>query len=105
MINNNKRLGVYFDSLINNVFKILPLYEEGNDGVESYIDSLIFQLEGLDSVIKIDDSDKYLKLLTILASVKKEILKSDSKHSVVRRELFNCISVIRSLMGKLGEGE
>ena len=101
MIENKKRLIVYYDSLIDSVFKILPLYEEENIGIKTYVESLLFELYGLDSAIRIEDSADYISLLSTLESIKKEVVKSDSKKKVIKREVFKCISVVKNSIVKL----
>ena len=105
MIMKSSKLAMYLNSVVNSVFKILPLYEEKNVGVETYVESLIFELDGLQDVIAIDGSYEYISLLSTLASVKKEVSKEDSKKAIVKREVFKCINIIKNMVGKLEEGE
>jgi hypothetical protein len=105
MINNKDRLLTYLNSVINSVFKVLPLYEEENVGLETYIESLLFELYGLDKVVSLEQSAEYISLLSTLESIKYEIAKSDSKKSTVKREIFKCINVIKNMVAKLKEGE
>lgn len=104
MLKNNERLSVYLDSLINSVFKILPLYEEKNVGIETYIESLLFELYGLDKAIEIKYSQEYLSILSILESIKKEVSKKDSEKKIIKREVFKCISIIKSVLDRLKSG-
>lgn len=105
MLENKDRLPVYLDTLINSVFKILPLYEEENVGIVTYVESLLFELYGLDKVFDIKDSYEYVSILSILESIKEEIQKEDSEKRVIKREVFKCISIIKSTIGKLEKGE
>lgn len=105
MIDNKEKLIVYLESVVNSIFKILPLYEEKNVGIQTYIESLLFELEGLQEVIKVEHSAEYLSLLFTLASVKKEIDKPDSKKQTIKREIFKCINIVKNMVGKLKEGE
>lgn len=105
MINNNGKLAIYLNSVVNSVFKILPLYEEQNVGVATYVESLIFELDGLQDIVTIEHSYEYISLLSNLSSVKKEVEKEDGRKSVVKREVFKCINIIKNMVGKLGEGE
>src|SRR5690606_24762152 len=105
MIENRDRLIIYFDSLINSVFKILPLYEEDNIGIESYVESLLFELYGLDKSNDIKDSYEYIALLSNLESVREEVVKSDSEKKVIKREVFKCISIVKNIIVKLEKGE
>lgn len=105
MIKNNEKLVIYLNSVVNSVFKILPLYEEQNVGVEIYVESLLFELYGLEESIEIEHSYEYISLLSTLESVKKEVAKDDSKKSIIKREVFKCINIIKNMVGKLEEGE
>lgn len=104
MIMNDKKLIIYLNTIVNSVFKILPLYEEQNVGVITYIESLIFELDGLQDVITVKYSYEYLSLLSNLASIKKEVEKNDSSKLVIKREVFKCINIIKNMVGKLEEG-
>lgn len=105
MIKNNEMLIIYLNSIVNSVFKILPLYEEQNFGVEIYVESLLFELYGLEESVEIEHSYEYISLLSTLESVKREVSKDDSKKSIIKREVFKCINIIKNMVGKLEEGE
>jgi hypothetical protein len=105
MIKDNQKLTVYLNSLVNSVFKILPLWEEQNVGIVTYIESLLFELDGLQDVVDLEHSAEYVSLMSNLASVRKEVTKQDSKKPVVKREIFKCINIIKNMVGKLEEGE
>jgi hypothetical protein len=105
MVDNKERLVVYLNSVINSVFKILPLYEEKNIGVETYVESLLFELHGLDKVVDIEQSYEYISLLSTLESVKVEVVKANSRKATVKREIFKCINIIKNMVTKLEEGE
>lgn len=105
MVYDNEKLVVYLNAVVNSVFKILPLFEEQNIGVHKYLESLLFELYGLEKSVSIEHSYEYISLLSTLESVKSEIEKSDSKKSVVKREVFKCINIIKNMVGKLEEGE
>lgn len=105
MIEDNYKLKTYLNCLVNSVFKILPLYEEKNVGVEIYVDSLLFELYGLKEAIKIDCSYEYVSLLSTLESVKIEMSLENPKKSVIKREIFKSINIIKNMVGKLGESD
>ncbi|GIN66341.1 hypothetical protein J41TS2_17620 [Bacillus sonorensis] len=104
MIDNNKKLEMYLNTVVNSVFKILPLYEEKNEGIEIYIDSLLFELYGLGEVVAIKHSYEYISLLSTLESVRKVVHKNDSK-KIIKREVFKCINIVKNMIGKLSEDE
>ena len=105
MVTDNEKLVRYLNTVVNNVFKILPLYEEQNVGVNKYIESLLFELYGLEEAVSMEHSYEYISLLSTLESVKKEVAKPDSKKPVIKREVFKCINIIKNMVGKLEEGE
>jgi len=105
MIENKEKLITYLNSVVNSVFKILPLYEEDNVGIETYVESLLFELYGLDKVVDVKNSYEYISLLSTLESVKVEVTRKESKKSVVKREIFKCINIIKNMVTKLEEGE
>ena len=105
MIENKEKLITYLNSVVNSVFKILPLYEESNVGIETYVESLLFELYGLDKVVDVENSYEYISLLSTLESVKVEVARKDSKKTVVKREIFKCINIIKNMVAKLEEGE
>jgi hypothetical protein len=105
MIDNKEKLVVYLNSVVNSVFKILPLYEEENVGIKTYIESLLFELYGLEDAVALEHSYEYISLLSTLESVRKEISKTESKKQTVKREVFKCINIVKNMVGKLEEGE
>lgn len=105
MILNNDKLTIYLNSIVNSVFKILPLYEEKNVGVETYIESLLFELYGLEEAVAIEHGAEYIAIISNLESVKKEVSKEDGKKSVIKREVFKTINIIKNMVGKLEAGE
>lgn len=104
MIINDEKLVVYLNSLVNNVFKILPLYEEKNIGIVAYVESLYGEVSNLDEVIEVKHSSEYISLLASLKTIRNEVEEDDSKKSTVKREVFKCINIIKNMVGKL-EGE
>lgn len=104
MIENDNRLINYLNTSVNSIFKILPLYEEGNVGIKVYVESLLFELYGLENAVKIKYNYEYISLLSTLESVKKEILKEDSEKSIIKREVFKCINIVKNMIEKLEEG-
>ena len=105
MIEDKEKLLVYLDTLINSVFKILPLYEENNIGVETYVESLLFELYGVEKVIDIGSSYEYIVLLSTLESVRAEGTKKGSEKKVSKRDVFKCISIVKNIINKIENGE
>ena len=100
MLKKDERFITYLKMTINNVFKILPLYEEENAGLPRYIESLHFELKSLEEIFDVGDAYEYIALLNTLKSLNTEVLKNDSEKHVVKREVFKCINLVKNLIGK-----
>ena len=87
---------LYLDSnIVDGIYKILPLYEENNVGLEKYISSLLIELYGFDNVFKTDEIG-YVSLLATLEGIKIEVCKKDNKRTV-KREVFKCMEIVKKL--------
>lgn len=92
----------YLEVSKNRVFKILPLLEESNEGLYHYVDSLLFELYGLQHVIVgVNTSYNYLSLLCGLESILDEILVHERDIKFIRSEIFKLIG----LVDKIQKGE
>lgn len=97
------RIKVYLDTLLtDNIYKILPLYEEENHGLEKYVSSLLIELYGFEKMFNVDEVE-YVSLVANLEGIKIEITKPSNK-KVVKREVFRCMDIVKKLSNKL-EGE
>jgi hypothetical protein len=91
----------YLTVLKDRVFKILPLVEEENDGLFKYIDSLVFELHGLQYVIDgLMDSHNYLSLLATLESIQDELIVQNKDSSFIRSEIFRSLGTVDKLIQK-----
>lgn len=94
----------YISKLVDRIYKILPLYEERNEGLFKNIQSLIFELNNLPNVVEKTLDADYIVLLATLESICDEALfmteeEDEYTHSLVRREVFKCVNIV----GKIGE--
>jgi len=99
MINMDSTL---FDSYLeitkNRIFKILPLLEDKNEGLYHYIDSLLFEIYGLQYVINgVKDSHNYLSLLCTLESILDEVIVRERDLKFIRSEIFRSIGTVEKL--------
>lgn len=87
----------YFKSLINKIYKILPIKESGEPTLYKYIESLLRELIGNKTlIVKLSNDAQYLSLLATL-----EYLNSnDCEVAVVRTEVFKAISICKKLQKK-----
>ena len=59
---------VYLESLVGKVYKILPLYQECNDGLMKYIENLHNEMVGATHDFKdLGESNSYIKVVNDLA--------------------------------------
>ncbi|PLR99642.1 hypothetical protein [Bacillus sp. T33-2] len=88
----------YLEVSKSRVFKTLPLLEEKNEGLYHYIDSLLFELYGLQyCVVGVKNSFNYLSLLCSLESLLDEMLIREKHFEFIRSEIFKMISLIEKL--------
>lgn len=85
----------YFKNLVNHFFKILPIREQNEESLITYMQSLQAELLGCKGLISVFQNDAlYLTLLSIL-----QYLIDNPECSVkeVRREVFRAISICNKL--------
>lgn len=94
----------YLETLKNRLFKIIPLFEENNEGIYKYIDSLLFELYGMIYVVEgFEDNSMFLSLIATLESLLDESLVAEYNIPLIRREVFKCLSIIKKIQQKVGE--
>ena len=94
---NAEVLHNYFRRLVNHFFKILPMRENNEESLTTYMHSLQVELLGCKGLITaIHDDSNYLTIL---------IDNPDCSVSEVKREVFRAISICNKLQSKfLSEG-
>jgi hypothetical protein len=97
----------FTELLIPRFFKILPLFEESNEGLQSYVESLMFEMNGLYWTIEeIQANGNYLSLLATLESICDEIAINDEySQAIIKREVFRSIEIIKQLKPTVESGE
>lgn len=93
---------LYFDSLIDKIFKILPLFEENNAGLSQNIDSLVdYELNGLHIQLgELGNSNDFTVLLLTLKSISQHVNENTISHKDMRREIFKCITLVKKMKDK-----
>lgn len=98
---NGKMFADYLDALVNRTYAVLCLYEEENDGLFKYIQSLIYELNGLQGVVQeVKANADFITLLATFESLSEDALTFDN-HEVFRREVLKCISVVKRIRRKV----
>lgn len=88
-------LNNYFQRLVNHFFKILPIREQNEKSLTTYLRSLQIELLGCKELIKAIQNDaSYLTLLSVLQYL---IDNPDCTIKEVRREVFHAISICNKL--------
>lgn len=88
----------YIRGLVDRFFKILPLWEGGEDSLPTYLDSLLIELKGFNGLMYVLNDDRdYVSLLAILQYL---IDNPDTNVGVVKREVFRAISICNKLRAK-----
>lgn len=88
----------YFQTLINSFFKILPIREQGEISLSTYMRSLQMELLGFDNLVyAIDYDSSYMTLLSILQYL---IDNPDIPIPDVKREVFRAIRICNRLYDK-----
>lgn len=100
MIRDKEKLNAYLESKVSNVFKILPLYEEGNKGLDLYVESECDELISVQEIVEIKSSAKYITVLATLNGLKNEV-QLDNNQAKVKREVFKTISTLKDMIETL----
>lgn len=85
----------YLDFLVGKFFKILPLKEQREETLCSYLESLQREMIGNKSLIPV--LKNHPDFITLLNTLEYFITNKDVKHSVYRKEVFKCINIIKKL--------
>lgn len=110
MITQNRKLTIYLSSRIGKFHKMLHLYEEKERNeiteheVKTYVESLIFELNGCGERMCIDNVPDFESIMNILTSIKNEISKENIQ-PIIKRESFKCIDITKRLIFKLENGD
>lgn len=93
----------YFKRLVNLFFKILPMRENGEDSLITYMQSLQSELLGCKNLITaIHNDPDYLTILSILQYL---IDNPECSIAQVKREVFRSISICNKLQSRfMSEG-
>lgn len=88
----------YFKQLVNNFFKILPMRENNEASLYTYMKSLQAELLGCKDFINVIQDDS--NFLTILSILQYLINNPDCSVAEVKREVFRIISICNKLQAK-----
>lgn len=85
----------YLNFLVGKFFKILPLKEQREETLLSYLESLQREMIGNKSLIPV--LKKHPDFITLLNTLEYFITHKDADHAVYKKEVFKCINIIKKL--------
>lgn len=85
----------YFKRLVNHFFKILPMRENNEESLVTYMESLQIELLGCQNfIVTLKDDSNYLTILSILQYL---IDNPECSVAQVKREVFRAISICNKM--------
>lgn len=85
----------FLANMIGNIFKILPLYDENNIGLQSHIDSVAIQLIGaMDTFQDLRTNQKYISIINSINFLR----KNDYTKKQCKREVLRCTNILESMI-------
>lgn len=100
---DDKAIRKYLQLVINKIFKILPLYEENNETLEVYIESLILEVKGFIAVYGSVGVTEYISVVSTLEGIQKKV-QEEGNQPTVKREVFKTIDTVNKIRHML-EGD
>lgn len=106
MISNTLQID-YLNDLKNRIYKILPMCEEANPNVLEHIDSALFEVKGLFSIIpSAKTSVWHIRTVSVLSNLSgnyslTQLHDYETCKKDVRREVLNLLNIIDREIGKL----
>lgn len=95
---NSEIIRGYFKRLVDKLFKILPMRENNEESLTTYMQTLQAELLGFQKfIVTINNDADYLSILAILQYL---IDTPECSISVVKREVFSAISICNRLRAR-----
>lgn len=85
----------YFKTLTNEIYKILPLWEQKCGTLSIYIETLLIELSGANRTIFLKDKI-FLQLISNL-----EPLMHIQDHKIYRRQVLKCTNLCKKMIEKI----
>lgn len=106
MVNNQQQVQ-YLNNLKNRIYKILPMCEEKNVNVLEHIDTTLFEVKGLFSVIpSAKTSVWHIRTVSVLSNLSEnysiaQLHSHETCKKEVRREILNLLNIVDREIEKL----
>jgi hypothetical protein len=96
---SNKSTILYVDMLRTNIWKLLPVYDYERHTLETYYDSLILEIIGVDRIVF--ESKYFIQLLANFES----LLDTKDEKPRFRKQVLKCTEICKKIIEQLKEGE
>lgn len=106
MVNNQQQVQ-YLNNLKNRIYKILPMCEEKNANVLEHINTTLFEVKGLFSVIpSAKTSVWHIRTVSVLSNLSEnysvtQLHNHETCRKEVRREILNLLNIVDREIEKL----
>ncbi len=85
----------FLSCMIGSIYKILPLYDEKNLGLQSYIDSVAVQLIGaMDTFQELKTNQKYISIINSINFLRVH----DYTQKQCKREVLRCTNILENMI-------
>lgn len=93
---------LHIKKMTGKIFKVLPLFQEENEGLTIYIGSLLYELEGFSERLNEQQNSVLQSIVDILENVYNDSLAPSPDIMIIRREVLNCVSLFKKMF-ELGD--
>lgn len=91
----------YLDSLVGRFYKIMPMYEDNDPTLKSYLEGLCRELSGSKSLIlALNNNPYFIQLISTI----QYFIDNDFDKKICKKEVMKCIDISKKLKKKLMEG-
>lgn len=91
----------YFNSLVNKIFKILPIIENKEESITVYMESLGVELIGFQNLLPaVGEDPAFLSLLSIYQWIADNAVDAEDNYKIIRREVFHAISLCKKMQAQ-----
>lgn len=101
---NMKITSTHYTTIKSKIFKILPLFEQENSGLPSYINSLIYEFEGLRTFLNDQQDSMMQTIISRLEHFYTDSLTPTPNLELIRNEWHSSMSLIDK-MAECGESD
>jgi len=93
----------YLEVIQDSIFKILPLYEEENNFLESYVSDLHYEVKHVLNIIDIMPNGAWYPTTLTGLEYLKEIVAQENRHKAVRKKVLYLTNLIANHLNAIKE--